>query len=135
MLKKMFLFAVFALFANFAHAAKSSVDITSEFDLPNSMSGCSIIRLKNDDFNATVLYVTRCPNAKTETTLPGKNPVHVISNSIIDNEASSEAISADIKSLDVMVLNGEKYALFDAVSKFELSKTIDINGKKYVKIK
>jgi hypothetical protein len=131
MLKKMFLFAVFALFANFAHAAKSSVDITSEFDLPNSMSGCSIIRLKNDDFNATVLYVTRCPNAKTETTLPGKNPVHVISNSIIDNEASS----ADIKSLDVMVLNGDKYVPLDSLGNFDLSKTIEINGKKYVKIK
>lgn len=130
MFKKMFLFAVFALFANFAHAAKSSVDITSEFDLPNSMSGCSIIRLKNDDFNATVLYVTRCPDAKTETTLPGKNPVHVISNSIIDSDPS-----VDVKSPDVMELNGEKYMPLDSLGDFDLSKIVEINGKKYIKIK
>lgn len=130
MLKKMFLFAVFALFANFAHAAKSSVDITSEFDLPNSMSGCSIIRLKNDDFNATVLYVTRCPDAKTETTRPGKNPVHVISNSIIDSDPS-----VDVKAPDVMELNGEKYMPLDSFGDFDLSKIVEINGKKYIKIK
>lgn len=135
MLKKFAFLSVLAVFAQSAYAAKGSVDLTPEFDLPASMKGCSIIRLKNDDFNAIVLYVTHCPNAKTDTTLPGKNPVHVISNSIIDADPLSENNSTYINDTAVIEVNGERYAPFEAVSKYDTSKTIDINGKKYVKLK
>ena len=130
MFNKFFLFSIVALFATFAHASKESVDVTSEFNLPESMKGCSIIRLRNDNFVPVLLYVTRCPDAKTETNRLGKNPVYVISNSIIDSDPS-----VDVKSPDVMELNGEKYMPLDSLGDFDLSKIVEINGKKYIKIK
>jgi hypothetical protein len=130
MFNKFVLFSIVALFTTFAHAAKETVDVTSEFNLPESMKGCSIVRLRNDNFVPVLLYVTRCPDAKTETTRSGKNPVHVISNSILDSDSSVE-----LKSPDVLELNGEKYMPLDSLGNFDLSKVVEVNGKKYVKIK
>lgn len=130
MFKKVMMFLMLSMVTSMAFADRLTQDVTAAFNLPDSMKNCTITFLKSDGFIPTVLYVTQCPNSKTETTLSGKNPVHVVSNSILDSDSSG-----DVKSSDVIELNGEKYVPLDSLGNFDLSKTVEINGKKYVKIK
>lgn len=85
MFKNIFVFLMISVFASSAFAEAVTKDVTSQFNLPESMKNCTIIMMKSSNFIPTVLFVTQCPNSKTETTTGGKNPVRVISNSI-DNE-------------------------------------------------
>lgn len=120
------------LFSAFAFAEKQTEDMTARFILPASMKKCSIHRLESDGFNSRVLYVTTCPDKKTETTMPGKHSTHVLSNSIVDGETD---IVARPESQKVIMVNGEKYVWYDSLNELDFSKTLDINGQKYVKMK
>lgn len=112
-----------------AFAERITSDVTSMFNLPANMKNCTITLLKSDGFIPVVLYVTQCPNSKTETVLHRKNPVRVLSHSI-DSDSLAEPDTSG-----VIEVNGEQYAPSEAVGKFDLSKTIELNGKKYIKLK
>lgn len=129
MFKKFIIFFIFSIFASMAFADRESVDVTSQFILPYNMKNCTITLMKNDMATPVVLYVTQCPNSKTETVSQSKKPVRVLSYSI-DSD-----LPADVSSSSVIELGGEKYAPIEALDQFEISKTIEVNGKKYIKLK
>lgn len=126
MFKNVVIFLISTVFSVIAFAEPATKDITSSFDLPPSMKNCTIYSMRNDSSILYIkLYITHCPDAKTETVHSGKNPVNVLSADI----NSPVALSA------VIDLNGDKYIPFDSVSNIDLSKVIELNGKKYVKLK
>jgi len=129
MFKKIMMFLMLSLVTSVAFAERVTSDVTSMFNLPASMKNCTITVLKSDGFIPVVLYVTQCPNSKTETVIHGKNPVRVLSHSI-DSDSPAE-----MEYSGVIEVNGEQYAPSEAVGKFDLSKTIELNGKKYIKLK
>lgn len=127
MLKKVIIFFMLSVVASIAFAERSSVDVTSQFDLPDNMKSCTITMMKNDMATPVVLYVTQCPNSKTETVRQSKHTVRVLSHSI-DSESH-----VDVSSSGVIDLDGDKYA--PSESFVDNAKTIDLNGKKYIKLK
>ena len=127
MFKKFIIFFIFSIFASMAFADRESVDVTSQFILPYNMKNCTITLMKNDMATPVVLYVTQCPNSKTETVRQSKHTVRVLSHSI-DSESH-----VDVSSSGVIDLDGDKYA--PSESFVDNAKTIDLNGKKYIKLK
>lgn len=132
MFKKFILASMIFFFSAFAFAEKQTEDMTDRFLLPAAMKNCSIHQLISDGFNSKVLYVTTCPDKKTETTSPGKSSTHVLSNSILNSENDNSASTSIQK---VITVNGEKYVWYDSLNELDFSKTLDINGQKYVKMK
>lgn len=132
MFKKLILASMIFLFSTSAFADKETVDITDRFKMPPAMKDCSIYRLDTGGFNNYVLYVTSCPHRNTSTTLTGKYPIHVLSDSILDGETDNSA-PAEVQK--IITVNGEKYVWYNSLNELDFSKTVDINGQKYVKMK
>ena len=80
MIKKMTFCILLSLFSTFSYAVdKNTVDVTAEFIMPQDMKGCKIYRMNSGGFGAVFLYVTRCPNGKTEITKLDKTSTTVLS--------------------------------------------------------
>jgi hypothetical protein len=80
MFNKIIVTIVLSFLTSLSYAAnKNTVDVTSEFIMPDDMKDCKIYRMNSDGFGSVFLYVTRCPNGKTETTKLDKTSTTVLS--------------------------------------------------------
>lgn len=78
MLKKVVSVVFFSIISLSATAA-TFTNITKDYELPSEMSGCKIFYLKGGGFSYSSLYVTQCPNSKTNTSYKsGKTEVHTV---------------------------------------------------------
>lgn len=125
MFKNIFIFFMLSVLSSVALAEPRTGISTNQYKLPETMKNCTIYTMIGSNFTSKTLYVTHCPDAKTETQTTGKFPVHVISGDVNSSSVNSETID----------LNGDKYISFDSVSNIDFNKVIELNGKKYVKLK
>jgi hypothetical protein len=106
MFNKISLFLMCILFSVYSYAVQGYKDITASFQLPEHMKNCTIVRLENNDFIATVLYVTTCPDQKTATSKVGKAQTNVVESSLLDNDSHTYMTPERASTIEI---NGEKY--------------------------
>lgn len=83
--------------------AATVTNITEAYELPSEMSDCKIFYLKGGGFYYSSLYVTQCPNSKTNTSYKsGKTEVNIVNG---DSDVSDAAQGKPV----VIEYNGSKY--------------------------
>lgn len=98
--------AVITMSSTSAFAGYAS-DITSEYSLPSEMEGCKIFYLHGGGFSYQSLYVTKCPNAKTDTSFKsGKTQNTVLSG---DSDVPDAPKKVTPEKPVVIEYNGSKY--------------------------
>ena len=76
---KNFMSVVFFSMISLSATAATFTNITEDYELPSEMSDCKIFYLKGGGFSYSSLYVTQCPNSKTNTSYKsGKTEVNIV---------------------------------------------------------
>lgn len=103
MFKKIVLFLLLVAMSISAYAGGNTLEITKNYDLPEGMKDCRVFQL-TDGLFTPVLFITKCPLAKTST-------------SNLNNKSTAASSVVDYVDEDVPVLPDNNI--------------IEINGKRY----
>lgn len=115
----------FLTFSSFSFSAEPiTTDITNRYSMINELEGCKIYSADNRGGQQNILYITVCPNKDTNTTFKNEKfnqSVSNISDSVVDKQ--------------VINVNGVKYYSEQSLKDLNIFESIEVNGKKYYKLK